>query len=171
MPTHPSRGNTLPTLAAAVVNYLGEGTVFRAVSRLDKDTSGIVIIAKNAYSAAILGRNMKDGKIKKEYTAIVKGIPTPSAGIIEAPIERAEDGIKRCVREDGKYAKTEYETVGERDGNAIVRIKLHTGRTHQIRVHMAYLGNPLLNDALYSENADGKYLLPEHYAYILEYEA
>ena len=151
MPTHPSRGNSLPTLAEAVVNYLGADTVFRAVSRLDKDTSGIVLIAKNAYSAAVLGRAMKNGLISKEYTAIITGVPSERCGIIDAPIERiAEGDIRRCVREGGKAAQTEYTVVGKTaGGNSIVKIKLHTGRTHQIRVHMAHIGHPVLGDPVY----------------------
>ncbi len=157
MPTHPCRGNTLPTLAGAVMNYYGENFVFRAVSRLDKDTSGIVIIAKNAYSAALLGRAMKNGEIKKEYTAIVRGIPKRH-GIIEAPIERlSPDSIKRGVVEGGKYAKTEYELLSsDANGNSTIRIKLHTGRTHQIRVHMAHIGHPLLGDSLYTDANEGE---------------
>ena len=164
MPTHPARGNKLPTLAAAVMNYLGEGAVFRAVSRLDKDTSGIVLIAKNAYSAAVLGRAMKNGEIIKEYTAYVEGIPDKH-GIIEAPIERVCEGdIHRCVREDGKYAKTEYELLKITDsGNSVISLRLHTGRTHQIRVHMAYIGHPLVNDELYSSKmSTERYLLHCH---------
>lgn len=152
MPTHPSRGNSLPTLAEAVMNYYDGNFVFRAVSRLDKDTSGIVLIAKNAYSAAILGRAMKNGEIEKEYTAVVCG-STPSHGMIEAPIERiSQDSIKRGVTECGKYAKTEYELLCHTDvGNSIVRVKPFTGRTHQIRVHLSYIGHPLLGDSLYTD--------------------
>ena len=165
MPTHPSRGNTLPTLAAAVMHYLGKGSVFRAISRLDKDTSGVVIIAKNAYSAAVLGKEMKSGRIIKEYTAHIPGVPEAPHGIIEAPIDRVKEGdIRRTVREDGKYAKTEYSTVNSLpDGSSIVKLRLHTGRTHQIRVHMAHIGHPLVNDCLYSTDAcDTPYFLHCH---------
>lgn len=161
MPTHPCRGNSLPTLAEAVMSYFGEGFVFRAISRLDKDTSGIVLIAKNAYSAAILGRAMKNGEIEKEYTALAFGITEPH-GIIEAPIERiSPDSIKRGVVDGGKYAKTEYQRLAvTEDGNSVVRLRLHTGRTHQIRVHMAYIGHPLINDSLYTDaKALGSYKL------------
>ncbi len=152
MPTHPCRGNSLPTLAEAVMNYFGDSFVFRAISRLDKDTSGIVLIAKNAYSAAVLGRAMKMGEIEKEYTALVLGVTDPH-GIIEAPIERlCADSIKRGVTPDGKYAKTEYERIRiTKDGNSLIRVKLYTGRTHQIRVHMAHIGHALVGDALYSD--------------------
>lgn len=153
MPTHPSRGNSLPTLAEAVMNYYGSDFVFRAVSRLDKDTSGIVLIAKNAYASALLGRAMKNGEIEKEYIAVIKGVPKEPHGIIEAPIERlCEGNVKRGVIQDGKYAKTEYEVLSiTEDENSVIRVKLHTGRTHQIRVHMSYIGHPLLGDSLYGD--------------------
>ncbi len=151
MPTHPSRGNSLPTLANAVAAHLGAPFVFRSVNRLDRDTSGIVIIAKNPYAAAKLGRSMKERKIHKKYIALVSGIPEPKEAIINAPIARlCEGNIKRVVRPDGKEAITEYKVVNiTDDGNSICEVKLHTGRTHQIRVHFAYIGHPLVNDFLY----------------------
>ena len=161
MPTHPSRGNHLPTLANAVAGYLGTPFVFRAVNRLDRGTSGIVVIAKNPYAAAKLGRAMKERKIHKKYIAIVEGIPIPSEARIEAPIAREREGeLRRVVREDGKAAVTDYKVVGKTDGgNAVLEITLHTGRTHQIRVHMAHIGHPLVGDFLYGkENGEGYFL-------------
>ncbi len=151
MPTHPSRGNSLPTLANAVVAHLGAPFVFRSVNRLDRDTSGIVIIAKNPYAAAKLGRFMKERRIRKKYVALISGIPEKSEGIIDAPIARESEGnIKRVVREDGKRAITEYKVIETtKDGNSICEVTLHTGRTHQIRVHFSYIGHPLVNDFLY----------------------
>ena len=161
MPTHPSRGNHLPTLANAVSAYLGEPFVFRAVNRLDRGTSGIVVIAKNPFSAAILGRAMKERKIHKKYVATVSKVPKENHGIIDAPIARETEGnIKRIVREDGKRAITEYQVIGiNSDGNAICEITLHTGRTHQIRVHFAYIGHPLVGDFLYGDELEGGYSL------------
>ena len=152
MPTHPSKGNSLPTLAEGIMAYFGgTGFVFRAVNRLDRDTSGIVLIAKNAIAAARLSENMKRGDFSKTYIAVVDGVPEPKAAVIDAPIEReAPDSIKRTVRADGKRAITEYRVLRElKDGTSLVEITLHTGRTHQIRVHMAYIGHPLANDFLY----------------------
>lgn len=158
MPTHPSRGNNLPTLANAVVAYIGENFVFRAINRLDRGTSGIVIIAKNPFSAARLGKAMKERKIKKIYTAIITGIPDLKEGRIDAPITREKEGeLKRVVRDDGKRAITDYKVIDiTDDGNSICEIKLHTGRTHQIRVHMAHIGHALVGDFLYGvENESG----------------
>ncbi len=160
MPTHPSRGNSLPTLANAVMAYMGENFVFRSVNRLDKNTSGIVLIAKDALTAALLGKMMKNRKFSKKYEAVLIGTPTPTEGIIDAPIERENtDGIKRCVRCDGKEALTSYRVIRTLEGgNSLVEFTLHTGRTHQIRVHSAYIGHPLLGDEMYG-GGEGIYRL------------
>ena len=158
MPTHPSRGNHLPTLANAIMSYFNGSFVFRAISRLDRDTSGIVLIAKNQLSAAILSREMKKGSFRKIYEATVVGIPDPGSGEINAPIARETEGdIKRVVREDGKSAITRYRTIGiTADNNAIMELEAITGRTHQLRVHMSYIGHPLVADFLYGERIENK---------------
>ena len=161
MPVHPSRGNHLPTLANAVRHYVGKPFVFRAVNRLDRDTSGIVLIAKDRLSGAKLYQSMKERKFKKTYFAHVEGVPTPDHGIINAPIAReTEGGIKRVVREDGKECITEYELIETyEDGTSLIKLTPHTGRTHQIRVHMAHVGHPLVNDFLYGKRTDETYSL------------
>ena len=158
MPIHPSRGNHLTTLANLVMAYMGEEFVFRAVNRLDRDTAGIVIIAKNQYSAGILAEDMKSHGFEKRYTALLSRAPEIGEGVIDAPIEReCEGNIKRCVREDGKRSVTEYRvTEVLPDGRAICKVRLHTGRTHQIRVHMAYIGAPLWADFLYGDKIEGE---------------
>ena len=160
MPTHPSKGNNLPTLANAVMAYYGGNFVFRAVNRLDRDTSGIVIIAKNQMSAGNLSSSMKKGEWNKTYHAIVEGIPSQIEGRIDAPIERIEEGnIKRGVREDGKPAITKYRVIEKYENSSLCEINLLTGRTHQIRVHMAHIGHPLVSDFLYGKISDKDYFL------------
>lgn len=161
MPTHPSKGNSLPTLANAVMHYMGENFVFRAITRLDRDTSGIVLIAKTQYAAARLSADMKAGRFEKIYTAVASGVPEKEAGRIDLPIRReCEGSMKRIVAEDGKRAITEYRTLCVReDGNAVLSLRLLTGRTHQIRVHLSHIGHPLLGDFLYGEKNDDGYFL------------
>lgn len=161
MPTHPSRYNSLVTLANLVRAYIGEAFVFRAITRLDRDTSGIVLIAKDQISAARLSGEIKAGNIEKTYTAILKNAPKELSGTVDAPIEReAPDSIKRVVRADGKRAVTKYKvTEILPDGRAVCEVNPITGRTHQIRVHMAYIGAPLDKDFLYGEEGEEPYYL------------
>ena len=163
MPTHPSRSNHLPTLAEGLSAYFSPAPfVFRAINRLDRDTGGIVIVAKNAYSANELSKVMKASGFIKKYDAVVCGVPSPEQALIDAPIARLVEGeMKRGVTPTGKHAITEYKLLKKyEDGNSLVEITLHTGRTHQIRVHMAYIGHPLVNDFLYGERcAPGTYRL------------
>ncbi len=152
MPTHPSPGNIDNTLANALMYYWrekGEEHVFRAVNRLDKDTSGVMCIAKNSYSHALLCDEIKTHTLKRRYTAIVCGTLTDDGTICE-PIKR-ESFIKRCVANDGQRAVTHYKVIETKGGYSLVSLELETGRTHQIRVHMSHIGCPLLGDWLYGE--------------------
>ena len=154
MPTHPSIKHRSDTLANAVMHYLQKDekkAVFRAITRLDKDTSGVVLLAKNAYSAALLSSMMQNGAIKKEYCAIVSGI-TPEHFTVEANIRRREESIiirEACGRDDGKYAKTEFFRISHGEAFSLVRAVPYTGRTHQIRVHLSHSGFPIAGDGLY----------------------
>ena len=160
MPTHPSHGHLDDTLANALA-YLasvkGEPFVFRPVNRLDGDTSGIVLTANDRISAGRLFGQMKNGEIRKTYIAVVCGVPEPMRGLIDAPIARADKGIlMRTVSAEGREAKTEYNTVAvSKDGkHSLVVLRPLTGRTHQIRVHMSYIGCPLVGDFLYGERCE-----------------
>ncbi len=152
IPTHPSFGHLYDTLANGIMaHYLknGEEHVFRAVNRLDKDTSGLICIAKHSYAHARLCGGMHSGGIERRYMAIVTGVLRGS-GTVNAPISR-DSFIKRTVSPDGKRAVTHYRAVKAAEDCTLVELRLGTGRTHQIRVHMAHIGHPLLGDWLYGE--------------------
>lgn len=155
MPTHQSMNNHGNTLANALkFRYLNKPYVFRASNRLDKDTSGLVITANNRYYASLISDKIKKGNVYKEYIAIVSG-KIEGMGIIDAPIDRiGESIIKRVVRMDGERAITEYESLLSTDEASLLLVKPKTGRTHQIRVHMAYIGHPIIGDNLYFEKSD-----------------
>ena len=144
MPVHQSRNHIGDTLSNFVAYHMDEDTAFRAVFRLDRDTSGIVLVAKHELSASKLA-----GKIEKDYYAVVEG-NIENGGTIDAPIMRCGDSIiKRKVDENGERAVTHYEVVSHKDNRTLLKINLETGRTHQIRVHFSHLGYPLCGDTLY----------------------
>lgn len=153
-PIHPSQGNYDNTLANAVAYYFeqkGERFTYRCINRLDRDTTGLLIIAKNMYSASLLSDMVAAREIHREYLAIATG-EIPESGIIIAPIARVDGStIERCVDEKhGDYACTHYKRVAYKNGYSLVSLKLETGRTHQIRVHMKHIGHPLPGDFLYN---------------------
>lgn len=154
MPIHPSIHNYENTLANGLAYYFaskGVAFTYRCINRLDRDTTGLLIIAKNMLSAAVLSDMVKSRKIHREYLAVAQG-ETPESGIIDAPIARKEDSaIERIVDfEHGERAVTYYRRLAYKNGYSLVSLKLETGRTHQIRVHMKYLGYPLPGDFLYN---------------------
>ena len=145
---HPTLNYPYDTLAngyAAWAAQQGHSPVFRPVNRIDKDTSGLVLAAKNAYAAPLLAQN-----VEKLYYAIVEGDLPLGAGVIDAPIGRqAESIIGRCVTPDGKPSRTEYTILKVENGVSLAACVPVTGRTHQIRVHFASIGHPLAGDDLY----------------------
>lgn len=160
MPTHPSNIHSAGTLANAMMNYLNRSTAFRPITRLDKDTSGVVLIAKNHLAAQKLNDNMKTGKICKEYVAVIVGVPEFCEGVITAPIKHEDGSMRRVVSPLGKYAETHYKVEKTVNGLSLVTLNPITGRTHQLRVHMKHIGTPIYGDCLYNEaKADGKMLL------------
>lgn len=129
-------------------NYPNQVT--HVATRLDKDTSGLVVFPKHRFAHAVLDRQLKARQVKKEYLAMVQGRLTVSHGYIDAPIRRDPDSfVKRLVAPDGKASATEYWCERVTDTTSLVRVRLHTGRTHQIRVHFSFLGHPLLGDDMY----------------------
>lgn len=165
MPIHPSLHNYDNSLGNALAWYFkkqGKPFVFRCINRLDRDTSGLTIVAKHMVSGAILSHMVaaksKEGLeaegIHREYLAIVEGHVSPEKGVIEAPIARKESScLERIVDfENGERAITHYQVLQANDQYSLVALQLETGRTHQIRVHMGYLGYPLVGDFLYNPN-------------------
>lgn len=155
MPVHPSINNYDNTLANGIAHYYkmqGETFVFRCINRLDRDTTGLLIIAKNALSASILSNQMKKREIHRTYLAVVSGNPKKDTDTITAPIARKENSaIERCIDfQNGEQAVTHYQVITSREDYSLLKLSLETGRTHQIRVHMKYIGNPLLGDYLYN---------------------
>lgn len=139
-----------PSMASALVSYLGEGSIAHFVSRLDKGTSGLFIAAKTGYVHDRLRRALHSEDLRREYLAVAVGHVTPESGTVDLPIGRAEGSlVKRCVREDGLPSLTRYRTIAANDRFTLLRLTPCTGRTHQLRVHMAHLGYPLAGDWLY----------------------
>lgn len=152
-PVHPSQGNYENTLANGVAWHFasrGEPFVYRCINRLDRDTTGLLIVAKHMLSATILSAQMKERKIRRSYLALVEGAP-PECGTVDAPIGRTPGSTieRRIDPENGERAVTHFQRLAQFPGYALIRLRLETGRTHQIRVHMTSIGHPLLGDFLY----------------------
>ena len=161
MPIHPSMNNYTNSMANALAWYYqeqGKPFIFRCCNRLDRDTSGLTVVAKHLVSGSIISTMVKERKFHREYLAIVRGHIDPPCGTIDAPLARKPGTIiERTVDwENGECAVTHYQFVKEANGHSLISLQLETGRTHQIRIHMKHLGYPLIGDYLY--NPDMEYI-------------
>ncbi len=153
---HPTKGHPQHTLANGIMKYMldsGQNFKIRFMNRLDMDTSGIVAVAKNSHCQASFMKQGQAGQVEKRYLAIVKGLVESDQGTIDLPIGKPDpDRVERWVMEDGAPSITHYRVLERYEaGYSLVELTLETGRTHQIRVHMAYIGYPIVSDHLYGE--------------------
>ncbi|WP_274970523.1 RluA family pseudouridine synthase [Lachnoanaerobaculum orale] len=154
MPIHPSLNNYENSMANALMYYYRDKNfVFRCINRLDRDTTGLSVVAKHFLSAGILNTFMQRREIKRVYNAIVEDDGSlKESGTVDAPIAREDNTlIKRRVSSEGQRAITHYKVLKRLGGASLIELRLDTGRTHQIRVHMSYIGHPLVGDYLYNE--------------------
>ena len=150
---HPTKGHPTGTVANALMYYMeqtGKPFKIRFVNRLDMDTSGLLVVAKNSYTQNDYTKQMKENTVEKRYVAVVKGIVESDEGTIDLPIGRPDpDHVRRGVMENGAPSVTHYKVLDRYNGYSLVELLLETGRTHQIRVHMSHIGHPVLGDWLY----------------------
>lgn len=168
LPTAPSVRQEGETLENLVFSHLGEpeGFVYRPVNRLDKGTSGLMAVAKDAYTQERLQKQLHTEDFLRVYYAVCEGVPEPEQGTVSAPIAKEDAAsVRRMVAENGREAVTLYRVREKNHGRSLVELRLLTGRTHQIRVHMAYIGCPVCGDFLYGrelEELPGRFALHSH---------
>ena len=157
---HPTKNFATGTLANGLLYHFrknNEDCIVRLVSRLDMDTSGLMLVAKNQFAHMALARDMKEASFQKCYTAVVHGKFTQKKGTIDLPIFRVGEGtVKRIIDERGQKSITHYEVIKEINGDSILSLKLETGRTHQIRVHLSHIGHPVYGDTIYCDQDDSE---------------
>ena len=167
---HPTKGHPEHTIANGLMKYMADtkqNFKIRFANRIDMDTSGIIVVAKNANAQNELSSQMRRGTVKKKYIALVEGIVDKDHFEIDLPIGRPDPiSIQRTVMyEGGKDALTEVDVLERYEAHTLVEVTLHTGRTHQIRVHLSHIGHPIAGDALYggSDELIGRQALHAHY--------
>ena len=176
---HPTRGYPTGTLANGILYYFNEtnqNCIVRLVSRLDMDTSGLIIIAKNQYAHMALSKEMQLNHLEKRYLAVVHGHLEKEEGTIDLPIfkpENEESIFKRIIDERGQRSITHYKVIKKFENADLVECLLETGRTHQIRVHLSHIGHPIYGDSLYGDGEDEKELIPRQalHAYGLDFKS
>lgn len=179
MVVHPTKSYQSGTLANGIINYFMEtnqNCIVRLVSRLDMNTSGLIIIAKNQFSHGMLSKEMSENKVEKRYLAIVHGKLEKTEGTIDLPIYRPEgieNGTKRIIDERGQRSITHYKVVESFEDASLVECKLETGRTHQIRVHLSNIGHPIYGDTLYGYGEEEEDLIKRQalHAYALDFKS
>ncbi|MBQ7786342.1 MAG: RluA family pseudouridine synthase [Clostridia bacterium] len=170
LPTLPASHITSGTLREQLIDMLhadAASFVYHPVNRLDKGTSGLLCIARHAHAQRLMTQQLHTNRFIREYLAVSEGIPAENEGVIDAPVARLGTGARRAVRSDGQHAMTHYRVVQTCGSRALIRLRLETGRTHQIRVHLAHIGCPIAGDYLYGtelEQLPGRFAL--HSAFI-----
>ena len=165
VPVHPSQGHHGDTLANFLQEHYrlqGLTAAFHPVNRLDRGTSGLMAVAKHAHAHERLQKQLTDGTLVRTYLAVCEGRPDPAEGVVDRPIARAPGSVlRRQVAPGGAPARTRYRVLRTGNGRSLLSLRLDTGRTHQIRVHMAWLGCPLAGDFLYGTELSA---LPDRFA-------
>ncbi len=152
---HPTKSHAEGTIVNGVLKYFIEKGIkkkVRLVNRLDMDTSGALVIAKNPFGHQQMAYQFENNIVKKKYIAVVKGKMNKSSGLIDKPILKDNNSIKYSVNKIGKNAITKYNVLKTLDDASVLDVEIKTGRTHQIRVHLEYLGNPIIGDSLYGKS-------------------
>nr|WP_242840867.1 RluA family pseudouridine synthase [Clostridioides mangenotii] len=174
MVVHPTKSHVDNTIANGVTHFIAEkdeNVKIRFVNRLDMNTSGLVIVAKNAYAHHVLSDDMKYDKVEKKYITIVKGVVKDDKGVIDVPIYRStDDSVKRVVDDRGQHAVTHYKVLERLKDATVLEVELFTGRTHQIRVHMEYIGHGIIGDELYGYVDESLITRQALHAYSLKFE-